>query len=518
MNLLQESAAAVKSAPLPHWNANPIIFEINTWVWLRKLSCKYDRVVTLADVPPQEIEDLASWGFDAIWLMGVWHRGHAARMSALDYLHEYRHALPDVTEADVPGSAYAIRDYQVERQLGGREGLAIFREQLRQYGIKLILDFVPNHVAIDHHWTFQHPEYFIGGTPDEAEQHPADFFRALTVDGDAAVIARGRDPHFPAWIDTAQLNAFHPGLRQAVIETLIDIGSQCDGVRCDMAMLPTNAIFAETWNGRADAIADCDYWLEVIPAVREVHPQMLFMAEVYWNLEHRLQLQGFNYTYDKRMYDRLLKHEVGEIKDHLRADLAFTRSNIRFIENHDEPRAMETLGQDRQRPAAALICTLPGAVLLHQGQMSGRRIKLPVQISRQADEPRLPMLERFYRRLLREVSNPLYHSGNWQSIEPEPISPADHTNRNLIAYTWKDATDFRIIVVNLGGEWSRAVIDLANCAQLAGKRWLLVDALNETFSRYEGDALYERGLQLEAPPYGAHIFRFELDMNPSGSV
>ena len=114
------------------------------------------------------------------------------------------------------------------------------------------------------------------------------------------------------------------------------------------------------------------------------------MAEVYWDLEHQLQLQGFNYTYDKRMYDRLLNHEVGEIKAHLCADLAYTRSNIRFIENHDEPRAMETLGEDRQRPAATLICTLPGAVLLHQGQMSGRRIKLPVQINRQAEEPGPP--------------------------------------------------------------------------------------------------------------------------------
>ena len=454
MSLLQQSTATVKSAPISHWNANPIIFEINTWVWLRQLSRKYDRVITLADVPAQEIEELASWRFDAVWLMGVWHRGHATRMSALDYLHEYRHALPDVSEADVPGSAYAIRDYQVERQLGGREGLAIIREQLRQYGIKLILDFVPNHVATDHHWSYQNPEYFIRGTPYEAKRHPADFFSALTVDGRTAVIARGRDPYFPSWIDTAQLNAFHPGLRQAVIDTLIDIGSQCDGVRCDMAMLTTNAIFAETWNGRADAIPERDYWLEVIPAVREFHPQMLFMAEVYWDLEHQLQLQGFNYTYDKRMYDRLLNHEVGEIKAHLCADLAYTRSNIRFIENHDEPRAMETLGEDRQRPAATLICTLPGAVLLHQGQMSGRRIKLPVQINRQAEEPGHPMLTRFYRRLLREVSNSLYHKGSWHMIEPQQISPADFTNRNLIAYAWKDEHDFRIC---RGKPWWRMV-------------------------------------------------------------
>ena len=286
--------------------------------------------------------------------MGVWHRGRATRMSALNYLHEYRQALPDVTDADVPGSAYAIRDYQVERELGGREGLAAFRAELRRLGIKLILDFVPNHVATDHHWTRQHPEYFVRGAGEDLKRQPSDYFVADSSDGNSAVIARGRDPYFPAWIDTAQLDAFHPGLRQAAIETLVDIGAQCDGVRCDMAMLMTNAVFADTWNRDAIAPPPREYWGEVIPAVRAAHPQMLFMAEVYWDLEHELLRQGFDYTYDKRLYDRLANGDIGAIKSHLNADLDFLRANIRFIENHDERRAMEVFGADRQRAAAAL--------------------------------------------------------------------------------------------------------------------------------------------------------------------
>ena len=491
------------------WPANPTIYEINTWVWLHGLSQKHNRAITLANVPPAEIEALAAWRFDAIWLMGVWHRGPASRQSALNYIHEYRQALPDITESDVVGSAYAIHDYQVEKQLGGRAGLAAFREQLRHHHIKLVLDYVPNHVAADHAWIHHHPEYFIQGTTTEAAQMPQHFFRADTANGQTVAIAHGRDPYFPPWIDTAQLNGFHPGLRQAAIDTLIDIGSQCDGVRCDMAMLMMNSIFAKTWGERAGAAPQTDYWHEIIPAVRQVHPQMMFMAEVYWNLEHELQLQGFDYTYDKRIYDRLINREINEIKAHLRADLSYLESNIRFIENHDEPRAMSILGEDRQRAAAALICTLPGAALLHQGQLGGRRIKLPVQISRQPAETHHPLLEEFYKRLLPEVQAPVYRQGKWRMLEAQPAFEGSQSHERLIAYTWEDNGDYRLVAVNLGGEWARCRLPLRHWPKLAGRRWRLYDVLADSYTCREGQDLIEKGLTLEAAPYGSHIFQFQ---------
>ena len=491
------------------WPANPTIYEINTWVWLHGLSQKHNRAITLANVPPAEIEALAAWRFDAIWLMGVWHRGPASRQSALNYIHEYRQALPDITESDVVGSAYAIHDYQVEKQLGGRAGLAAFREQLRHHRIRLVLDYVPNHVAADHVWIHHHPEYFIQGTTAEAAQMPQHFFRADTANGQTVTIAHGRDPYFPPWIDTAQLNGFHPGLRQAAIDTLIDIGSQCDGVRCDMAMLMMNSIFAKTWGERAGAAPQTDYWNEIIPAVRQVHPQMMFMAEVYWNLEHELQLQGFDYTYDKRIYDRLINREINEIKAHLRADLSYLESNIRFIENHDEPRAMSILGEDRQRAAAALICTLPGAALLHQGQLGGRRIKLPVQISRQPAETHHPLLEEFYKRLLPEVQAPVYRQGKWRMLEAQPAFEGSQSHERLIAYTWEDNGDYRLVAVNLGGEWARCRLPLRHWPKLAGRRWQLYDVLADSYTCREGQDLIEKGLTLEAAPYGSHIFQFQ---------
>ena len=461
-------------------------------------------------MPAAELAELAAWGFDAVWLMGVWHRGKATRRSALNYLHEYRHALPDITDADVPGSAYAIRDYQVEHALGSRAGLAQFRESLARLGIKLILDFVPNHVATDHRWTREHPEYFMRGARADLDARPGDFFVADTSDRRGAVIARGRDPYFPAWIDTAQLDAFHPGLRQAAVDTLVDVGDQCDGVRCDMAMLMLNAVFAATWNRPADALPARDYWQAVIPAVRARHPEMLFMAEVYWDLEHELLRQGFDYTYDKRLYDRLANGDVSEIKSHIKAELDFLRANIRFIENHDEPRAMAVFGEDRQRPAAALICTLPGAALLHQGQLSGRRIKLPVQINRGADENSHPLLARFYRRLLNEVNSAVYRAGRWQLREPQAIHSHDCTHANLIAYCWQLGEATRLVIINLSSEWSRARLDLEDWRWLAGRRWRLCDLLSESYTFHDGDSIVRDGLLLEVPPSSAQILRLDI--------
>ena len=151
----------------------------------------------------------------------------------------------------------------------------------------LILDFVPNHVAPDHPWTIAKPEVFISGTTADLAREPASFVEI----GDR-VLANGRDPYFPAWPDVVQLNAFAPALRTAVIETLIEIADQCDGVRCDMAMLVMNDVFVRTWGDRVGPAPSTDYWPTVIPAVREAHPSFLFLAEAYWDLEWSLQQQA----------------------------------------------------------------------------------------------------------------------------------------------------------------------------------------------------------------------------------
>ena len=166
------------------------------------------------------------------------------------------------------------------------------------------------------------------------------------VEKGGRIFACGRDPYFPAWPDVLQLNAFHPGLRQAVIETLLDMAGQCDGVRCDMAMLLLNNIFERTWGLRAGARPETDYWPEIIPAIKRNSPNFKFIAEAYWDLEWELQQQGFDFCYDKKLYDRMEHENAENVRLHLLADMPYQERLVRFIENHDEPRAAATLSQE----------------------------------------------------------------------------------------------------------------------------------------------------------------------------
>src|SRR5208283_4644421 len=282
------------------WPKHPVIYEINTWVWLHELSQKYEGRLTLASVPQEEWDFLSSLGVDAIWFMGVWERspvGIGIAMQNEGLLEDFRRALPDFRPEDNAGSPYCVQRYAVDEHLGSREDLAIALRELAKRGLKLILDFVPNHVAPDHSWVINHAEYFVQGNAEDARNDPASF-----VEAGATVFARGRDPYFPAWPDVLQLNAFQPGLRQAVVETIAEIAEQCDGIRCDMAMLMLNNIFERTWGARAGVKPLNDYWTTLIPAIRARWPEFRFIAEAYWDLEWELQQQGFDYCYDKKLY------------------------------------------------------------------------------------------------------------------------------------------------------------------------------------------------------------------------
>lgn len=492
-----------------NWPANPRIYEINTWVWLNTLSQQYGTTIKLGNVPDEEIDTLASYNFDAIWMMGVWHRGPSTRRSALNYVHEYKGALPDITRRDVIGSAYAIHAYEVDPALGGREGLAKFRSQLQRHGMRLILDFVPNHVATDHGWITERPDYFVQGTPELLKNDPGNFFSVKDpFTGGELIIAHGRDPYFPGWIDTAQLNAFSPGYREATINTLKDIGSQCDGVRCDMAMLMMNGVFVNTWGWRGVRPQSEDFWSYVIPKVLRSYPDFLFVAETYWGLDYALHLEGFDYTYDKTMYDRLLSADVDGIYDHLIADISFLRRNIRFIENHDEPRAAAEFGIERSKPAAVLINTLPGATLLHDGQFTGRRIKLPVQIARQPVEEEDQVLREFYHTLLQEAQSAIYKVGEWRMFQRRPSCDGCTDHQGLVAYGWRLGDDYRLIVLNLSPKPADGIIDFGAWTDVISKFvWQSQDALNGATVSFHGDEVAELGLPFEADGYDAYIFR-----------
>jgi glycosidase len=486
------------------WPKNPIIYEINTWVWLEELGKRLDRPVNLGNIPAKEWDAVASLGADAVWFMGVWERSPAGIRIAMEnegLRTEFQRVLPDLTPDDVVGSPYCVRRYLVDGHLGGREGLAFAREQLARRGVRLLLDYVPNHVAPDHPWVFHHPDYFIRGDSGDLHRDPRSF---LEVGG--AVFACGRDPYFPAWPDVLQLNAFHPGFRRAAIETVSEIASQCDGMRCDMAMLFLNFVFERTWGRRAGPRPELEYWPELIQAVRREYPEVIFIAEAYWDLEWELQQQGFDFCYDKRLYDRLEHDGPESISPHLSGDIAYQNKLVRFIENHDEPRAAATFSPEKERSAAVTIATLPGARLFHEGQFEGRKVRLPVFLGRRPEEA--PNQERrdFYRRLLKALNRPDLAEGEWRLCERNGW-PDNQSHRNLIAWCWRLGEARHLIVVNLSEFSSQGLIKLP-WNELGGHNWRLTDELSEDAFDRDGNQLVNPGLYVDLAPWHFHFLRF----------
>ena len=468
--------------------SGPSLYEINTWPWLESLGRRFNRTVQLGDVPAEVWDEIGSWQFDVVWLMGVWQRspeGERIARQIPELQVEYRNALPDVTDADIVGSPYCVHSYVVDEHLGGPEGLQAARRELANRGMAMILDFVPNHVARDHPWTRDHPEYFI---------HEED-----------GSIACGRDPYFPPWTDTAQLNVFDAGLRAASIDTLKSIAAQCDGVRCDMAMLVLNEVFRKTWGERAGAMPATEFWSDALAAVHAISPEFVFGGEVYWGMEATMQALGFEYCYDKDLYDKLLRDDAGAVLERLSSDISYQRKLLRFLENHDESRAAKAFGE-RERAAAAVIATVLGAKLFHEGQIDGWTVKTPVQLGRRLDEPRNTELCDFYWLLLHTCRDPLFHDGEWALAERTGW-PDNQSHRNILAWTWSLDEQRAIVAVNYSGGAAQARVHVA-WDDLTGKTWRLADVLTSEVYARSGDELTSEGLYVDLPAWGLHILRF----------
>jgi hypothetical protein len=485
---------------MPTWPKNPLIYEINTWVWLEELGRQASHAFTLASVPDREWDRIAALGFDAVWLMGVWERSPAGiRISRKEegLLSDFRRALPDFAEQDDVGSPYCVRRYRVDAHLGGPEGLAAARKKMARRGMNLILDFVPNHVAPDHPWVSRHPEYFI--QVSENPQEDPDCF--VTRRGKR--FACGRDPYFPPWTGVVQVNAFQQGLRSVAIKTLGDIAKQCDGVRCDMAMLLMNAVFERTWGPLAGPRPPRDYWPEVIPAVKKRHPEFRFLAEAYWVLEGELLQQGFDYCYDKGLYDLLVQGSAENVRRYLEADAGYQERLVRFLENHDEPRAAALFHPQKHRAVAVTVLTLPGARLLHEGQMEGRQVRLPVGLGRRPEESVDPKIRAFYGGLLQVLRAEGFLRGVWRLCGGR-AGPENKSAHNLVAWSWVKERARYLIVVNLSDTRSGGWVQTP-WQDLRGRPWRLEDVLGSTVYERNGAEMQDQGLYVDLPAWGFHV-------------
>ena len=501
----------------------PLLYQVNTRLLVSETGAARGRPSTLDDVPDDLFDRAAARGFHWLWMLGVWQTGLAGQRGARAPASraDLQHDLPDLGDADIVGSPFAIVGYDVHDDFGGDPALARLRQRMHRRDLRLLVDFVPNHIALDHRWVDAHPEFLIPGDEDDLRREPENYVALETAAG-RRIFAHGRDPNFFGWNDTLQLNYRHAGLREAMLAELERIAERADGVRCDMAMLLEPEVIARTWGERGwprDGTPPVDrpFWPEAIAHIRRRHPQFLFVAEVYWGLERTLQEEGFDFTYDKRLYDRLRAGKARPVREHLRAAPGFRDRTLHFLENHDEPRAAAVFPPDIHRAAAVTSFLLPGLRLFHEGQLEGRRAHAAIHLARRMAEQPDQALEAFYEKLLACLRRPETHDGIWRLCACRAAWNGNPSWDNFIAFTWEgDAknaarktakkTEGKLLVaINYGPTRGQCYTEVA-LGDLEHGVLVLTDLIGDERHEREGRALATEGLYLDLPAWGVNVF------------
>ena len=485
----------------------PLLVQVNTRVYLTDLSNTLERKATLDDIPDSELDYLASFDVDWVWFLSVWQTGKKGQLISRqnpEWIREFHDTLPDLAEEDIAGSGFAITRYEVSEELGGEAALSRLRKRLADRGMKLMLDFVPNHTGLDHWWVKDHTDYYIQGSDQDIEREPANYTR-ISLESGEMILAHGRDPFFPGWPDTLQLNYGNEALQEAMTGELKRIAGICDGVRCDMAMLVLPDVFERTWGIKCQP-----FWSEATRRVREVNSEFCFMAEVYWDLEWNMIQQGFDYAYDKRLYDRLKEGHAKPVREHFFAGMDFQSKMARFLENHDEPRAAADFPAGMHEAAAIITFLSPGLRFIHQGQFKGRKKRISPHLVRGPEESKNEELEIFYKKLITLLKNPVFRSGNWQQLNSSPAWEGNWSNDSFISFAWHGVNDEKIVVsVNYSTNRNQCYLNLP-FHNLGNNKWVLKDLMSDTAYERDGNSLHEKGIYLDEPAWKYYIFSLEL--------
>jgi hypothetical protein len=268
-----------------------------------------------------------------------------------------------------------------------------------------------------------------------------------------------------------------------------------------MAMLVLPEVFERTWGIRAKP-----FWPEATRRVRERVPAFCFMAEVYWDLEWTVQQQGFDYAYDKRLYDRLREGHARPVREHFLAGLDYQNKLARFMENHDEPRAAAAFPNDVCRAAAAVTFLAPGLRFFHQGQFEGRLKRISPHLCRAPEEEVNQPLGQFYERLLQVLRRPILRTGQWRLLECVPAWQGNGSFDAFIAFAWQESGSTPLLtVVNYASHASQCYLHLP-FPDIGTRRWRLRDLLGNVQYDRAGEDLQAHGLYLDMTPWQYHVF------------
>jgi hypothetical protein len=445
---------------------------INTRLWLNELSQQYQRPITLDTIPDEAWTDKLA-NYDIFWFMGIYLPSQFSASHAKKYTYQYTYALPDIDpEKDVVASPFAVANYLPNPHLvKDWQTWDNMVKKLHSKDKKVFIDFVPNHTAVDHPWAIKHPEYFIQGSEWQHNARP-NFYQAVdNGQGQIHYLAHGKDPNYPEWADTLQLNYGRPEVHQAMAKQLLSLVDHVDGLRCDMAMLLNPSTFLRTWgwtlsNEERDYISKHSFWQEAIPQAKakamSLGKSFEFMAEAYW--EKDILAENFDYIYRDELYKDLLKVARGENCHNLKEDIAHllycandqrTCKDTVYLENHDEERAAKIMGKEFSQAAAALISFLPNTMLLiNQGQEEGKIIRPPMQIARSPQEKKDFELKNYYQNLLQLKQSKLFREGQWSMT----WLPRQGENLITLEVVSSDQAVKALVCINMGKNYSHLQI------------------------------------------------------------
>ncbi|KAH0788463.1 alpha-amylase family protein [Histomonas meleagridis] len=474
------------------------LLEITTRPYLYKLGLKLGKTVTLRDIPQSEFDDWKAKGFQWVWFMGVWQVGpNGVQHSKTDAgcIAGYDVNCPGWTEEDVIGSPYAIVKYDVNVDIGTLDDLKWVREQLKARGIKLMLDFVPNHSATDAPEVTEKPNYYIRAPPGVT-----DSTRYLS-NGVAYGCAEWCSP----WMDTAQFNYFDYEFRGRQIQILKKIASLADGCRCDMSHVILKDAFEKYWKTELDAYGytkpEREFWEEAIEAVKAVYPDFIFLAESYGDNEAKLVSLGFDYAYDKIPYDKLTYQDPsGFIQEIRNRNNEYMSHMCYFTENHDEKRAVANFfnNYDAANAAAAALLTLPGMRFFNQDQWLGPKNKIDVHLRRANAEPPNSVCVYFYSKLFEILKMDVMRNGEFQQLTCEGAA--------ISAWKYSLGDEHILVTVNFGSGTAGGAIkldDAPQCDKITVKELLTGD--NYERNGYE---LRNSGLFVILDQYQVQIFKY----------
>ncbi|EFA77836.1 hypothetical protein PPL_09334 [Heterostelium album PN500] len=485
-----------------------MMYELSTRPWLYNLSQQYNQNFTqLSQIPMEEFQKIKSMGFDMVWLMGLWQLGEYG----LNYdrtnqplLQHYAQVLPGYTVDDIIGSPYAVTNYTLNTQLGSMEDLAVLRKQLNEMGLLLMVDFVPNHSAVDCEWTTTDPDYYIRAP--QGTNPPYDPNTYLP-----SGIAYGSAGWGGAWQDTAQLNYWNPELVKVRIAQLLELASVADAIRCDMAYLLINELFGQNWQSQLQSWGytqpATEFWQQAISIVKAEFPDTIFLAEVYHPWESQLQQLGFDYTYDKMLHDYLGSGNLDQVRGWISGNsVQFAQHSAHFCSNHDEPRAANFFGSWWRADAAALVTyTMPGLRFFWWGDFEGYQNQLDVHLRREESESAVDTVMQFYQNLTSIVSDPVFKYGTFEYLN---VTGSD-TEWTLIAYKWTYQNEKRLCVLNFSDTQGSGSIILSDAQPINGNDTIPVtDLLSGTTYFRSAQQLRTTGLFVVVNTWYGQIFKY----------